>query len=108
MDSSLKTIVNKAIDVTIETQIIINTLKLYIDPEAIPGLYAQLNNGPNNLNRNILQFLQESGIKGVSKTFIGNFVRLIFLGFFESKLSPDSHINLRELSMFLTPLKIVN
>lgn len=78
MDSSLKTIVNKAIDVTVETQIIINTLKLYIDPESIPGLYAQLNNGPSSLNRNILQFLQESGIKGVSKTFIGNFRFLFF------------------------------
>lgn len=70
---NIRKVINTCVDIVISSGIVSNTLKSYIDPQSVPRLYAAINNGPNNLNRNFMQFLSESGIRGSSRSFVSNF-----------------------------------
>lgn len=70
--------VNEAINIAIEYQIILNSLKRELPEDATYDIYRNLHNSPNNINTNLYRFLKENNVKGVSKQFVSKESKLTF------------------------------
>lgn len=97
--------VNEEINIAIEYQIILNSLKRELPEEAIYDIYRTLKNSPNSINTNLLNYLKKNNVKGVSKQFVRKNY-FLKLDYFESKISPDSIISAKEFDAYLMPCNI--
>lgn len=70
--NEVKKCINEEINIAIEYQIVLNSLKRELPEDAIYDLYRSLSNSPNSLNTNLFNFLKKNNIKGVSKQFVRN------------------------------------
>lgn len=65
-----KKCINEAINIAIEYQIVLNSLKRELPEDSIYDIYRSINTSPNSTNTNLYNFLTQNKVKGVSKQFV--------------------------------------
>lgn len=66
----IKKCINESINICIEYQVIINSLKRELPQDAVYNLYRAINQTGDGLNSNFYGFLKKHNVENVSKSFI--------------------------------------